>query len=285
MPRPRSTQVIRTPARRAAASRSTSRPPARFRLRWGEATLMLVKATRRRATDRPRPRENGPAALSPTARRRTPMELIDRIKKDIDARLDELRPQVEEIPRLEAVLAALDSPGGGGGQRLGRGAGAPARGARGAARPRREASSSGGPRRRARRGQRREELLQLLASNPEVTIAEAARQMGVSSPQVSTLVRRLEEEGVLQRSEGRFVVAASGTSAASAGEDAAGANGGEHDGSGGRGPTTRRPRRRRRSRAPASRASPARRASRPPSRCPSPRATMRARRPRAEAAP
>lgn len=159
------------------------------------------------------------------------MELIDRIKKDIDARLEELRPQVEEIPRLEAVLAALDSPGGGGGQRVGRGAGAPARGARGAARPRREASSSGGPRRRARRGQRREELLQLLASNPEVTIAEAARQMGVSSPQVSTLVRRLEEEGVLQRSEGRFVVAASGTSAASAGEDAAGANGGEHDGS------------------------------------------------------
>jgi len=65
-----------------------------------------------------------------------------------------------------------------------------------------------------------------VAGHPEITIAEAARQMGVSSPQVSTLVRRLEEEGALQRSGGRFVVVAA---AASAGEDAAGGNGGEHD--------------------------------------------------------
>ncbi len=35
------------------------------------------------------------------------MELIDRIKKDINDRLEELRPQIEEIPRLEAALAAI----------------------------------------------------------------------------------------------------------------------------------------------------------------------------------
>jgi len=39
------------------------------------------------------------------------MELIDRIKKDIDDRLEELRPQIEEIPRLEAALAALEASG------------------------------------------------------------------------------------------------------------------------------------------------------------------------------
>jgi hypothetical protein len=153
------------------------------------------------------------------------MELIDRIKQDIDNRLEELRPQVEEIPRLEAVLAALESTGGGEGTRSG-GVGSPGRG-----RPRGggAARASSGPRRRARRGQRREELLQLVAGHPEITIAEAARQMGVSSPQVSTLVRRLEEEGALVRSDGRFVVQASATSATSAGEDAAPDNGGEHD--------------------------------------------------------
>lgn len=134
------------------------------------------------------------------------MELIDRVKKDIDRRLEELRPQVEEIPRLEAALTALDASGGGRGQ-VRRSARAASR-TRG--RPRGSAGASarrrgGAPRRRARRGQRREELLQLVAGNPEITIAEAARTMGVSSPQVSVLVRRLEEEGVLERSDGRFV--------------------------------------------------------------------------------
>ncbi len=159
------------------------------------------------------------------------MELIDRIKQDIDDRLEELRPQVEEIPRLEAVLAALESAGGGEGQTTHKGPKSPGRGrkrgttaGRGGAR-----RASKGPRRRARRGQRREELLQLVAGYPEITIAEAARQMGVSSPQVSTLVRRLEEEGALERSDGRFVVIAPAAFAASAGEDAAAGNGGEHD--------------------------------------------------------
>lgn len=151
------------------------------------------------------------------------MELIDRIKKDIDDRLEELRPQVEEIPRLEAVLAAL---GGEAGQTGSEPGGSPSRGP---GRPRGAARSRAGLRPRARRGQRREELLQLVAGYPEITIAEAARQMGVSSPQVSTLVRRLEEEGALERSEGRFVVVAPAAFAASAGEDAAGENGGEHD--------------------------------------------------------
>ena len=151
------------------------------------------------------------------------MELIDRIKKDIDDRLEELRPQVEEIPRLEAVLAAL---GGEAGQTGSEPGGSPSRGP---GRPRGAARSRAGLRPRARRGQRREELLQLVAGYPEITIAEAARQMGVSSPQVSTLVRRLEEEGALERSEGRFVVVAPAAFAAGAGEGAAGDNGGEDD--------------------------------------------------------
>lgn len=149
------------------------------------------------------------------------MELIDRIRKDIDDRLEELRPQIEEIPRLEAALAALEasSAGGGGARTRARGA-ARTRAGSGRAGARRGGGAGSGPRRRARRGQRREELLQLVAGNPQITIAEAARQMGVSSPQVSTLVRRLEEEGALERSDGRFVVVAPAAFAARGGEEA-----------------------------------------------------------------
>lgn len=137
------------------------------------------------------------------------MDLIDRIRKDIDDRLEELSPQVEEIPRLEGVLAALSKAGDGGASRD-----ATSSRARGAAKPRRRGASASKstrrarPQKRARRGQRREELLELINENPEITVSEAARQMGVAPPQVSTLVRRLEEEGVIQRAGGRFVLVA-----------------------------------------------------------------------------
>ncbi len=146
------------------------------------------------------------------------MELIDRIRNDIDSRLEELRPQVEEIPRLESVLAALDAAGGAQTERA-----APrTSGGRGRPRSRGPAaattSRASRPRRRARRGQRREEFLQLVKGHPEITIAEAARQIGVSPPQISTLVRRLEEEGVIQRADGRFVLVAPAASEATSDE-------------------------------------------------------------------
>ena len=142
------------------------------------------------------------------------MDLIDRIRNDIDSRLEELRPQIEQIPRLESVLAALeaagDGQGAGGGARTGRGRGRPrSRGATAAS-----TSRASRPRRRARRGQRREEFLQLVTGHPEITIAEAARQIAVSPPQISTLVRRLEDEGVIERADGRFVLVAPAAAAA-----------------------------------------------------------------------
>lgn len=142
------------------------------------------------------------------------MDLIDRIRNDIDSRLDELRPQIEEIPRLESVLAALEAAGDG------QSSSGEARPTRGRGRPRSRGaaavttSRTSRPRRRARRGQRREEFLQLVKGHPEITIAEAARQIGVSPPQISTLVRRLEDEGAIQRADGRFVLVAPAASEA-----------------------------------------------------------------------
>lgn len=143
------------------------------------------------------------------------MDLIDRIRSDIDSRLEELRPQVAEIPRLESVLAALDAAAQsqGGGARTSPRRGRPrSRGATAAT------TSRARPRRRARRGQRREEFLQLVTGHPEITIAEAARQIGVSPPQISTLVRRLEEEGAIERADGRFVLIAPAASHATSDE-------------------------------------------------------------------
>jgi len=144
------------------------------------------------------------------------MDLIDRIRSDIDSRLEELRPQVAEIPRLESVLAALDAAAQsqGGGARTSPRRGRPrSRGATAATK-----SRTSRPRRRARRGQRREEFLQLVTGHPEITIAEAARQIGVSPPQISTLVRRLEEEGAIERADGRFVLIAPAASHATSDE-------------------------------------------------------------------
>lgn len=150
------------------------------------------------------------------------MDLIDRIRNDIDNRLEELRPQVEEIPRLESVLAALEAAGEGqterSGARTSRGRGRPRSRGPAAATTSRASSRTARPRRRARRGQRREEFLQLVKGNPEITIAEAARQIGVSPPQISTLVRRLEEEGVIERADGRFVLIAPAASEATSEE-------------------------------------------------------------------
>ena len=148
------------------------------------------------------------------------MDLIARIRNDIDNRMEELRPQIEEIPRLESVLAALVAAGDGQREPASTrtsGGGGRSRGGRGATASTTRSRPSR-PRRRARRGQRREEFLQLVKGSPEITIAEAARQIGVSPPQISTLVRRLEEEGVIQRADGRFVLIAPAASEATSDE-------------------------------------------------------------------
>jgi DNA-binding transcriptional ArsR family regulator len=140
------------------------------------------------------------------------------VRAEIDRRLDELRPMVREREELERALQAIDQAFGRG---HGRSASGRTRGRRGGAgrrgRPRR------GRRRRAARGQRREEFLRLVKGSPQLTISEAARQMGVSPSQVSNLVRRLEDEGAVTRQDGRFVLVAA--AALAGGDRGAGAVG------------------------------------------------------------
>jgi CRP-like cAMP-binding protein len=122
-------------------------------------------------------------------------DFLDEKKREIDARLKELRPLVEEYHRLEAAAAALD-----GVASTGR-ASAPAR------RGRRRASSTtaSGPRRRGRprgSGTRSKEALELVRGRPGITIPEIAEAMGIQQNYLYRVLPALQKDGLV-RKEGR----------------------------------------------------------------------------------
>jgi DNA-binding transcriptional ArsR family regulator len=116
-------------------------------------------------------------------------DLFDDIRRRIDRRLAELRPQIEEIPRLEAALKALEE----------------ANGARRSPKTRtgsRAASSGRAPRRgrkRAPRGHNREAVLAAIRDRPGGSIGEISELSGVTKPTIYAVVRKLEQEGGVKR--------------------------------------------------------------------------------------
>jgi hypothetical protein len=125
-------------------------------------------------------------------------DFLDEKKREIDARLKELRPLVEEFHRLEAAAAALDGVAGGGG----RAASAPPR------RTRRRAASAAAPsgtRRRGRprgSGTRSKEALELVRKRPGITIPEIAEAMGIQQNYLYRVLPALQKDGLV-RKEGR----------------------------------------------------------------------------------
>ena len=124
-------------------------------------------------------------------------DFLDEKKREIDARLKELRPLVDEFHRLEAAAAALDGVPGGGG----RAASAPAR------RVRRRAASAApsGTRRRGRprgSGTRSKEALDLVRKRPGITIPEIAEAMGIQQNYLYRVLPALQKDGLV-RKEGR----------------------------------------------------------------------------------
>ena len=113
-------------------------------------------------------------------------DLLERAKRELRERLQELYPLVEERDRLRAALEALE-----GGESEKRAS-------------RRASGQRGRPTtsRRAGRGERRTQLLEVLQAEPGLRPSEAAQRMAVNPSQVHSLVRRLEEEGALERRDG-----------------------------------------------------------------------------------
>jgi hypothetical protein len=125
-------------------------------------------------------------------------DFLEEKKREITARLSELRPLVEEYHRLEAAASALE--------------GVPAgeRGAatRGARRSRRTGTGTGTGTSTGRRGRPRgsgtlsKQALELVRSRPGITIPEIAETMGIQQNYLYRVLPALQKDGLV-RKEGR----------------------------------------------------------------------------------
>ena len=132
------------------------------------------------------------ASNSPAGSDASTPDLIEATRAAIDERLNELRPLVAEVPRLERALAALQT-------------------AEGLEQPDQAAT-----RRRARRrgrppggrsaGTRTDQFLALVRDRPGITVAGAAKAMRVAPNYLYRIAATLEREGTVRR-EGRGFVA------------------------------------------------------------------------------
>lgn len=120
-------------------------------------------------------------------------DFLDTKRKEIDDRLRELRPLVDEFHRLEKAAAALAGVGT---------PGAPARRGRRAGGATASKAASGGPRRRGRprgSGKRARQVLELVRARPGITIPEMAEAMGIQPNYLYRVLPTLKSEGQVQK--------------------------------------------------------------------------------------
>ena len=124
-------------------------------------------------------------------------DFLDEKKREIEARLKELRPLVDEYHRLEAAAAALNG--------VGAAPAAPAAPARRARRRAAPSAAESGPRRRGRprgSGTRSKQALELVRTRPGITIPEIAEAMGIQQNYLYRVLPALQKDGLV-RKEGR----------------------------------------------------------------------------------
>ena len=115
-------------------------------------------------------------------------DLVDTIRKEIHARLNELRPIVQEAAGLEAALNALAGSGG----------------VAAASRPRRRARRRGaasGARRGRPRGQSREQIIEYVRAHPGSTAGDVAKALGRKRNSVSTQLTQLARAGAIAKAD------------------------------------------------------------------------------------
>jgi hypothetical protein len=111
-------------------------------------------------------------------------DFLDEKRREIEARLKELRPLVEEYNRLEKAAAALAGVGNGG------------------ARKPRAARRRGRGRPRGT-GKRAQQALELVRARPGIKISEMAEAMGIHANYLYRVMPTLESEGqVVKRDKG-----------------------------------------------------------------------------------
>src|SRR5215211_2259260 len=131
-------------------------------------------------------------------------DFLDEKKREIQARLKELRPLVDEYHRLEAAAAALDGVRASDGGTAGSSSPRRARGSAGAG-TRRGGSGGGASGRRGRprgSGTRSKQALELVRSKPGISIPEMAEEMGIQQNYLYRVLPALQKDGLV-RKEGR----------------------------------------------------------------------------------
>jgi CRP-like cAMP-binding protein len=135
-------------------------------------------------------------------------DFLEEKKLEIDARLKELRPLVDEFRRLEAAAAALEGVPSSTNSRA---SAAPTRRARrrtagsGAATGSRTRTRSTGTGRRGRprgSGTRSKQALELVRTRPGITIPEIAEAIGIQQNYLYRVLPALQKDGLV-RKEGR----------------------------------------------------------------------------------
>ena len=110
-------------------------------------------------------------------------DFLDEKRREIEARLKELRPLVDEYDRLQKAAAALAGVGNGGTRQR------PAR-RRGRGRPRGT-------------GKRAQQALELVRARPGITIRELSEAMGIHANYLYRVMPTLQSEGqVVKRDKG-----------------------------------------------------------------------------------
>ena len=117
-------------------------------------------------------------------------DFLDEKRKEIQSRLKELKPLVDEYQRLEAAERALAGVGS-----------KPARSATAATPRRGRGSSSNGRRGRPRgSGTRALQALELVRARPGITIPELAEAMGIKQNYLYRVMPTLAEDGQVTKS-------------------------------------------------------------------------------------
>jgi hypothetical protein len=121
-------------------------------------------------------------------------DFLDEKRKEIDSRLEELRPLVDEFHRLEKAAAALSGVGAGTQRRSNGRSG------------RRRSSSGGGSGKRGRprgSGKRAIQAQELVNAQPGITIPELADAMNIQANYLYRVMPTLQSEGkVTKRGKG-----------------------------------------------------------------------------------
>jgi hypothetical protein len=111
-------------------------------------------------------------------------DFLDEKRKEIDARMRELRPLVDEYQRLEKAASALAGVGGD----------------RATATPRRTTRSRRGRPRGS--GTRAKQALELVRARPGITIREMADAMQIKANYLYRVMPALESDGQVKRRDG-----------------------------------------------------------------------------------